>query len=71
MDTIPFLPTTEPEDAIDAFITKHPEQALLDGDSADVPFMTGICANECIFYIPSPDYVPDIENTKILQVRSF
>lgn len=64
-----FVPTTEPEDTPNAFLTKTPEQALADGDLVDVPILAGICPEEMLLGLPSPDYVPDWNNDLEFQVE--
>lgn len=66
-----FVPTAEPANTINGFLTKHPQQAIDDGDTANVPLITGVCAHEGLFVIPRPDYVPDENNLVEFEVRFF
>lgn len=64
-----FAPTVEPDNAENPFLIKHPQQALDDGDSVDVPIITGVCAQEGIFVLPGADYVPDANNLTDFEVH--
>lgn len=66
----PFVPTAEPEGTPNAFLTKTPAQALEDGDSADVPYLTGICKDESLFVLKSADYEPQWDDDLEFQVLS-
>lgn len=63
-----FVPTAEPKDTPNAFLTKTPEQAIADGDLADVPLLSGVCEHEMLLGLPSPDYVPDWNDEMEFQV---
>lgn len=63
-----FVPTSEPKDTPNAFLTKTPEQAIADGDFVDVPLIAGVCEHEMLLGLPSPDYVPDWNNDLEFQV---
>lgn len=62
---LPFTPTIEPIGTPNAFITKHPKQALADGDTADVLYVSGITADEGVLCLPSADFVPDVSDEGI------
>lgn len=64
----PFVPTVEPADTPNAFLTKTPAQAIEDGDYLDVPYITGVCADEMLICLPSPDYKPPEDDLKVFQV---
>lgn len=53
-----FAPTAEPVGTPNAFLTKTVEQALADGDMADVPFIHGVNSCEMSFVMLSHNYVP-------------
>lgn len=63
-----FVPTTEPADAPNAFLTKTPAQALKEGDFANVSYITGVCTEEMLFGLPGPDFVPEWKNDLDFQV---
>lgn len=64
-----FVPTSEPTDRPNAFLTKTPQQAIADGDLADVALLAGVCTDEMIMGLPSPDYIPDWNDDIEFQVE--
>lgn len=52
-----FAPSVEIENE-NSFLTKMPKQALIDGDSVDVPAIMGVNADEGIFILPDENFVP-------------
>lgn len=45
----PFTPTAESPDVRDAFLTKYPYRAAMDGEIMNVPLITSVTAEEGLY----------------------